>query len=163
SSGSRMMVSAGFTRDMTSGVGDYGTALAEFRHYERPLPVLVSATRIQGQSSFGNDAQRYYLGGLWSLRGYDRRVLSVTRTVLVPQGLRLPLRPGLTFALPSTWQFPTISTALYADWAMGLDGPFQERLGSVGVGAFIGGGYYPVIRWNFSWLTPDFHTFSRQP
>ena len=33
----------------------------------------------------------------------------------------------------------------------------------IGAGAYIGGGYYPVIRWNFSWTTPDFQTFSPRP
>jgi hemolysin activation/secretion protein len=163
STGSRLLLSAGFTRDMTSGAADYGTVLAEIRHYERPLPVLVSATRVQGQGSFGNDAQRFYLGGFTSLRGYDRRSLSGTRTLLVQQEFRLPLVRGLTFALPRTWEFPTISTALFADWAMGVDEQFTERKGSVGAGAFIGGGYYPVIRWNFTWTTPDFQTFARRP
>jgi hypothetical protein len=163
STGSRLLLSAGFTRDMTSGAADYGTVLAEIRHYERPLPVLVSASRVQGQASFGNDAQRFYLGGLTSLRGYDRRSLSGSKTLLVQQEFRLPLVRGLTFALPRAWEFPTISTALFADWAMGVDEQFTERKGSVGAGAFIGGGYYPVIRWNFTWTTPDFQTFARRP
>jgi len=163
STGSRMLLSAGFTRDMTSGAADYGTLLAEVRHYERPLPVLVSATRVQGQTSFGNDAQRFYLGGLTSLRGYERRSVSGTRTVLAQQEFRLPLVRGLTFALPRAWEFPTISTAVFADWAMGFEDRFVERKGSVGAGAFIGGGYYPVVRWNFSWTTPDFHTFAQRP
>ena len=163
STGSRLLLSAGFTRDMTSGAADYASVLMEARHYERPLPVLVSATRVQGQASFGHDAQRFYLGGLTSLRGYDRRTLSGTRTLLVQQEFRLPLVRGLTFALPRAWEFPTISTAVYADWGMGVEESFEEHLGSVGAGAFIGGGYYPVIRWNFSWVTPDFQTFSRRP
>ena len=33
----------------------------------------------------------------------------------------------------------------------------------MGTGFFIGGGYYPVIRWNFSWTTNDFQSFSRRP
>jgi hypothetical protein len=69
SSGSRFLLSGGFTRDMTSGVADFGSVVMEARHYERPIPVLVSATRVQGQASFGPDAQNYYLGGLVSLRG----------------------------------------------------------------------------------------------
>jgi hypothetical protein len=163
STGSRFLISGGFTRDMTSGAADFGSVAVEARHYERPLPVLVSATRVQGQASFGNDAQRYYLGGLVSLRGYDRRAISGTKTLLVQQEFRLPVVRGLTFALPRAWQFPTISTALYADYAMAVDREDIARRGAVGAGAFIGGGYYPVIRWNFTWVTPDFQTFSRHP
>lgn len=163
STGTRFLISGGFTRDMTSGAGDFASMVVEARHYERPLPVLVSATRVQGQASFGNDAQRYYLGGLVSLRGYDRRTISGTKTLLVQQEFRLPVVRGLTFALPRAWQFPTISTALFADYAMALDRNFVDRRGAVGAGAFIGGGYYPVIRWNFTWVTPDFQTFAHRP
>jgi hypothetical protein len=163
SSGSRWILSAGFTRDMTSGAGDFGTALAEYRSYQRPLPVLVSATRVQGQTSFGHDAQRFYLGGRTTLRGYDRRSLSGLRTLLLQQEFRLPVVRGLTFAVPTTWEFPTISAALFADWGMGWQGDREERLGSAGTGVFVGGGYYPVIRWNFTWTTPDFRTFSHRP
>jgi hypothetical protein len=163
SSGSRWILSAGFTRDMSSGAGDFGTALAEVRHYQRPLPVLVSATRVQGQASFGQDAQRFYLGGRTTLRGYDRRSLTGLRTLLVQQEFRLPLVQGLVFALPRAWEFPTISAAAFGDWGMGWEEGYEEHLGSVGTGVFIGGGYYPVIRWNFSWTTPDFQSFSRRP
>ena len=163
SSGSRWILSGGLTRDMSSGAGDFSSVLAEVRHYQRPVPVLVSATRVQGQASFGNDAQLFWLGGRTSLRGYDRRSLAGHRTLLLQQEFRLPLVRGLTFALPRAWEFPTISTAAYADWAMGWENGNEERLGSVGTGFFIGGGYYPVIRWNFSWTTPDFHSFSRRP
>ena len=26
---------------------------------------------------------------------------------------------------------------------------------------YIGGGYFPALRWDFAWLTPDFHTYSK--
>jgi hypothetical protein len=163
STGSRWILSTGFTRGMTSGAADYNTALAEVRHYQRPLPVLVSATRVQGQASFGNDAQRYYLGGYGSLPGYDRRALYGTRTLLVQQEFRLPMVRGLTLAVPRAWEFPTISAALFADWAMSWDGFTEQRLGSMGTGVFIGGGYYPVLRWNFSWNTSDYQRFTQHP
>jgi hypothetical protein len=35
--------------------------------------------------------------------------------------------------------------------------------GSLGVGFFIGGGYYPALRWNYVWQTHDFHAFSVRP
>ena len=161
--GSRWILSAGFTRDMNSGAGDYTNALAEIRHYEQPLQVLVSATRVQVQSSFGQDAQRFYLGGRTSLRGYERRVLSGVQTVLAQQEFRLPLVRGLTFAIPSSWEFPTISAAAFADAAWTWDDGYMRRLGSVGTGLYFGGGYFPAFRWNFAWMTTDFRTFSLQP
>jgi Tol biopolymer transport system component len=162
SSGSRMFVSAGVTRDMTSGAGDFGTLIGEWRHYERVMNI-VSATRVQGQSSHGRDASRFYLGGFSSLRGFDRRSLSGTQTVLVQSELRFPLVRGLVFAIPAPWMFPTVTGAVFADAGWGWENGFQERLGSVGTSVFLGGGYYPVIRWNFVWRTEDWKTFSESP
>jgi hemolysin activation/secretion protein len=118
---------------------------------------------VQYQASFGHDAQRFYLGGRTALRGYDRRSLQGLRTLLLQQEFRMPLVRGLTFAVPTTWEFPTISAAAFADYGMGWESDREEQLGSVGTGVFVGGGYYPVIRWNFTWTTRDFRQFSHRP
>jgi Tol biopolymer transport system component len=160
--GSRLMLSAGFTRDLTSGAGDFGTLLAEVRQYRSILPGIVAATRVQGQSSVGRDAQRYYLGGPFSLRGYERRSMSGLQTAVVQEELRFPILQGMTLAIPSAWVFPTVNGAVFADaaWAWSYGPP--ERLGSVGTSFFIGGGYFPALRWDFAWLTPDFRTYSKR-
>jgi Tol biopolymer transport system component len=162
SAGSRMFFSAGVTRDMSSGAGDFGTLIGDWRHYER-VANIVSATRVQGQSSHGRDAGRFYLGGFNSLRGFDRRALAGTQTVLVQQELRFPLVRGLVFAIPAPWMFPTVSGALFADAAWGWDDGFRDRRGVLGSSVYLGGGYYPVIRWNFVWRTDDWKTFDRNP
>ncbi len=180
SSGSRLMLSAGYTRDLGSGASDYGTLLAEARRYWMPIPQFVSATRVQGQASLGRDAQRFYLGGTMTLRGYDYHTLSGLRTVVVQQEVRFPLLRGLRFALPAPWEFPPVNGAAFVDagWAWGggslpaanvpayflntfnLGPGGQGHLGSAGLGFFIGGGPYPVLRWNYAWLTPDFRSFT---
>jgi hypothetical protein len=163
SSGSRWLLSAGFTRDLTSGAGDFATLLGEFRHYSQPVPMVVAATRVQGQSSLGRDAQRFYLGGRTSLRGYDRRSLSGLHTVLVQHELRAPLLRGLVLALPAPWVFPTVSATAFADAGWAWDDGVESHLGSLGTGVFVGGGYFPAIRWNFVWPTEDFRTYARRP
>ena len=159
--GSRLMLSAGFTRDLTSGAGDYGTLLAEIRQYRTLLPGVVAATRVQAQSSLGRDAQRYYLGGPYSLRGYDRRTMSGVETTLLQEEVRFPILRGMTLAIPSAWVFPTVNGAAFADVAWSWNHARPEQLGSVGTSVFIGGGYFPALRWDFAWLTPDFHTYSK--
>ena len=52
--------------------------------------------------------------------------------------------------------------AYYLDQA-GIGPGGQGHLGSAGVGFYIGGGYYPTLRWNYVWQTPDFYTFTRRP
>uniref|UniRef100_A0A832HZK3 Bacterial surface antigen (D15) domain-containing protein n=1 Tax=Eiseniibacteriota bacterium TaxID=2212470 RepID=A0A832HZK3_UNCEI len=163
SAGSRVLLAAGVTRDLTSGEGDYGTLLSELRVYRMPWSGLVSATRVQGQASLGRDAQTFYLGGFTSLRGFDRRALAGEQTLLVQQELRFPVLRGLTFAIPTPWAFPTVNAAAFGDAAWAWNGREVERLGSLGVGAFIGGGYFPAIRWNYAWVTRDFATLSLRP
>ena len=180
--GIRMYLSAGFTRDMTSGAGDFGTLVGELRHYSQPVPQLVLATRLSGQASLGRDAQRFYLGGPRSLPGYDYRTLAGLRTATVSQEFRFPLLNGLTIAVPTPWTFPTVSGIAFGTMAWAWDnaggvprpvgfnagGPpdglaGQGHLGSVGGGFYIGGGYFPALRWTYAWATPDFRTYARRP
>lgn len=180
--GVRVNLSAGFTRDMTSGAGDFGTLAGELRHYSQPTSQLVIATRIAGQASLGRDAQRFYLGGPRSLPGYDYRTLAGLRTATLTQELRFPLLNGLTVALPTPWTFPTVSGVAFASmsWAWdnagGVTVPVglnlgvptgglaaQGHLGAVGGGFFIGGGYFPALRWTYAWPTTDFRRYGAKP
>ena len=163
SGGTRAFFSAGFTRDLTYSAGDFATLVAEHRHYATPIPVLVWASRVQAQASLGKDAQRFYLGGRTSLRGYDRRTLSGVQTILLQQEFRFPVVQGLTLALPSPWGFPTIYGVAFADVAWAWEHATDQRLGSVGLGLYVGGGYYPALRWNFAWPTANFRTYSSGP
>jgi hypothetical protein len=183
STGMRLVLSAGYTRDLGSGAGDYSTLLGEVRRYWMPLPQFVSATRVQGQASLGHDAQRFYLGGRQTLRGYDYHTLAGLRTVVAQQELRFPLVRGLRFAFPVRWEFPPINGAAFADagWAWGggdvllygvpayylsgvnLGPGSRGHLGSAGIGFYIGGGPYPVLRWNYAWQTQDFRRFGNRP
>lgn len=176
SSGSRSFISGGVTRDLSGGAGNFATVMVEMRQYAMPLGNLVLATNAQAQSSFGHDSQRFYLGGNSSIRGYDRRALSGLQTVMLQSELRFPLLRGLVLAVPSTWVFPTINGAVFADAAWSWDHfnstgsvfeqtfaePADVRAGVVGASFFIGGGYYPALRWNYTWRTNDFRTFTRR-
>jgi hypothetical protein len=161
--GTRMYVSAGFTRDLTYAQGDYYSLAGELRHYEKPLPGVVWAMRVQETSSLGRDAQRYYLGGYGSIIGYDWRSLSGLHTVLVQQEVRGPLLRRLVLAVPSPWSLPPVGGALFVNGAWTWDRILPQHVGSAGMGFFIGGGYYPVFRWDYAWLTNEFSTFTRRP
>jgi hypothetical protein len=167
SGGKRLYVGAGVTRDLGSGEGNNASILAELRHYRMPVPGIVAATRIQGQVSLWRDAQRYYLGGYNSLPGLPRRSLSGHQTLMVQEEVRFPLLRRLVLAIPSPWEFPTIGGAAYAGaawtWEDAFGPRFTERMGVVGFGVYLGGGYYPAIRWNFTWPTRDFRTFRSDP
>ena len=163
SNGTRMYVSAGFTRDLTYAQGDYYSLSGELRHYEKPLPGVVWAQRIQENSSLGRDAQRYYLGGYGSIVGYDWRSLSGLHTVLVQEEIRGPLLRRLVLAVPSPWLMPPVGGAVFLNGAWTWDRILPQQVGSAGFGFFIGGGYYPVFRWDYAWLTDNFSNYTHRP
>ena len=158
---------AAFTRDIASGAGNNATILAEVRTLPDAGPGVVSALRVQGQVSLWRDAQRYYLGGYNSLPGVARRALSGVQTLMVQEELRFPLVRRLVIAVPSPWEFPTVGAAAYAGaayaWEDAFGDRYGQRIGVVGFGLYLGGGYYPALRWNFTWPTADFRNFGSQP
>ncbi len=161
--GVRTFVTAGYTRDLTAGDADFGTLIAELRGYARLLPGVVGAGRAQGQSSSGPDAQRFYLGGRTSIRGFERRALAGLHTTLLQAEVRFPLLRGLVLAVPAPWVFPTVSGGAFADAAWAWDSSRQSEIGSAGFSFWLGGGYFPAIRWNYAWKSRDLRTFTRRP
>ncbi len=162
--GTRFNVTAGFTRDMTSGRADYGTWLAEVRHYRQPVRRIVLATRTQVVGSFGQDAQKSYLGGPMRLRINQRRVISARRMVNSQVEARFPLLRQIVLAVPAPWMLPTLHGALFADAAWGSGDANIDRVADGGFALYLGGGFYPQLRWNWVWRTNDFKTLtSRKP
>ena len=144
---------------MTSGRSDYGTLLGEVRHYRRPLPGVVLALRADAQGSYGPDAQNVYLGGPTRLRVVDWRALYGQRAVSGNVEARFPLLRGLTLAVPTPWQLPPVSGAIFADGARVWENDEPAELGALGWAVYLGGGFYPALRWNWSWTTRDFRHF----
>ncbi|MCE9627337.1 MAG: hypothetical protein K8R56_05425 [Candidatus Eisenbacteria bacterium] len=162
--GSRLNLTAGFTRDMTSGVADYGTLLAEVRHYRQPFRRVVLAGRAQWLQSFGSDAQKSYLGGPMRLRIDQRRVISGLQLVNTQVEARFPVLRGIVLAVPAPWQLPTLHVALFADaaWASGEEN--RDRVADGGFALYLGGGFFPQFRWNWVWRSDDFkHLTSPKP
>jgi hypothetical protein len=161
--GTRFYLSGGFTRDLSYAQGDFYSFLTEMRHYELPTSGVVWAVRAQGFSSFGRDAQTFYLGGYGSIPGYDRRAISGSKTALLEQELRVPLLRGIVFAAPSAWMLPPIGGVAFTDAAWAWQAYGGQQISSVGLGFYIGGGYFPAFRWDWAWLSSDLRHYSSQP
>ena len=157
--GTRLNLTAGFTRDMTGGRSDYGTVYGEVRHYRQPLPGLVTAWRANGWASFSRDAQRRYLGGPTRLHVPDRRYASGQQTIVAQHETRFPLVRRLVLGVPSPWMLPTVSGVAFGDAAWVFDQGDVRRIGVAGWGVYLGGGFWPAIRWNWMWITEDWHKF----
>jgi hypothetical protein len=162
--GFRMNLTAGYTRDMSAGLSDYGTLLAEVRHYRQPLPRVVLAMRATAQGSFGADAQNLYFGGPTRLHIPTYNFMYGQRVVGGNLEARFPLVRGLTIAVPSPWQLPTVNAAVYGDGARTWTSFGSQELGVLGYAIYVGGGFAPALRWNWSWTSADFvHFDSRVP
>ena len=158
--GTRMNLTAGFTRDMTSGRADYGTLIGEIRHHRRPFRQLVLASRLQALTSFGNDAQRTYLGGPHRLRIDQRRVISGLNLVNAQVEARFPLLQRFVLSIPAPWQLPTLHGAIFADAAWASGQASIPRVADGGFALYLGGGVYPELRWNWVWRSDDFKTLT---
>lgn len=157
--GSRFNVTAGMTRDMSGGKSNFGSLLGEVRHYRQPLRGIVLSMRVNATTNFGRDAQRVYLGGPTRLRVTERRYLAGLKATSAQVETRFPLVRGLTLAVPSRWEFPTIHGALFADGAWAWEYGDRQDVGVAGWGLFLGGGFLPAFRWNWMWTTTDFEKF----
>jgi WD40 repeat protein len=160
--GMRWNFTGGYTRDLSTGAGDYFTATTDWRGYVEPVHMIVFATRFLGESSFGDDAQNFYLGGRYDLRGWPTRTLRGKNALLVQEELRFPLVRGLRLGFPTDWQVPNIQGAAFVDAGAAGDAREEfQRAGTVGVGFYLGGGgYFPTLRWNFMRLH-DWNRLSR--
>lgn len=157
--GTRFNFTAGMTRDMSGGRGDFGTLYSEVRHYRHPFRSAVLSLRASGMHNFGRDAQRVYLGGPTRIRVTERRYLAGLTAGTSSVELRFPVVRGLVLAVPAPWQFPTIHGAVFADGARAWEYGRRTEVGVVGWGVFLGGGFMPAIRWNWMWTTTDFQKF----
>ncbi|MEO6461479.1 MAG: BamA/TamA family outer membrane protein, partial [Candidatus Eisenbacteria bacterium] len=148
--GHRLNVTTGFTRDLSTGTGDDVSLTLDGRVYRTLVEDVVWANRVVTQVSSGDDPERFYLGGPYSIRGWERRILSGTKTAFAQTELRFPILARTRLGAPLPIEFPRVNVALFADAAVaGEFGQRFERRGALGAGLYVGGGYFPVLRFDF--------------
>ncbi|KPJ59618.1 MAG: hypothetical protein AMJ46_10385 [Latescibacteria bacterium DG_63] len=161
--GTRANLTVGFTRDVTKGIADYFSVLADVRENVELSRRVILASRVIVRSSFGEEARRFYMGGPWSLRGYGTRSLSGRRLLLANNEMRLPLLARIVLRLPGgNLALPTIRGAVFADAGSTGERGLDSWKGSVGIGFYVGGGYFPIVRLNTVWRT-DFSSIEKKP
>ena len=110
-----------------------------------------------GFSSSGKEPQKLYLGGSWSLRGYDRQAFYGRHVILLNNELRYPLIDNLSIGFPfGKISLQGIRGALFFDAGDAWENKFDQLHGSFGVGARISLGYVVVLRLDVSRRT-DFN------
>lgn len=159
--GQRYNVTLGLTTDFYSGKIFNRLGFVDFRNYLRLGKFSAFATRLFYYTSAGVEPQRIYLGGSWSLRGYDRRAFYSRNVLLISNELRFPLIDNLYIRFPfGPLGFQAIRGALFVDAGSGWNDHFDRMYGSVGAGARVSLGYLVVLRFDLAKRT-DFSTFER--
>ncbi|UCF77673.1 MAG: PD40 domain-containing protein [Candidatus Eiseniibacteriota bacterium] len=172
-SGSRWAVSYSSGLGVSDESMTFQTSWADLRKYIRVAPGYSFAFRVVGAFSEGEDAQRFFTGGPYTLRGYEDFEFVGTRVVFVNSEFRFPFidRLGLVWPLPVG--FRNIKGVLFFDIgaAWSDDESFKPftRVGGLRMnpaygGASLGTGLrtglsFIILKVDFAWRT-DFDSVS---
>jgi hypothetical protein len=133
--GRRYSVTGGFTQDVWHNKVHYLTFVGDMRNYLRITNRVSYAVRAMMLYTGGKDTPRYFMGGTWDLRGFDRFSLWGNRLGLLSQELRFPLMDVLFLGFPKFGMaFPGWRGALFADVGNAWTDNFSGILGSFGGG-----------------------------
>ena len=156
--GSRYNFSVGLTSDVRNFKLFSRSYSGDLRKYFRLGRASALAIRLAGFSSSGEEPQRIYLGGSWSLRGYSRRAFYGRHMILASNELRFPLINRLVVGLPfGNLGLEGIRGALFFDAGNAWNRDFGRMKGALGVGARVNFSYFTVLRFDWARRT-DFRT-----
>ncbi|OQY29654.1 MAG: hypothetical protein B6244_03020 [Candidatus Cloacimonetes bacterium 4572_55] len=151
--GSRYNMTVGISSNLSGKNTAYYLFMGDYRHYFRISRRSSYAVRLIGRYSGGEEAERFRMGGSWTLRGYPRNSLSGNYLLLLNNEVRFPifhnvilnspmgvmeffmLRGGLFFDVGNTWDDRVELSDMKGSFGLGL------RLNMFGAAA---------LRWDFS-------------
>jgi len=101
-SGSRWAIAYSGALKLSKEDMDFRTAWTDLRKYFRVARGYSFAFRLVGAMSDGKDAQRFFAGGTYTLRGYEDFQFTGTRVVFLNSEFRFPFieRVGFVWPLP---------------------------------------------------------------
>ncbi len=133
--GSRFRVLLGYTSDVKFSNVNYYSFITDFRKYFRLGLRSSLATRLAIFVNHGKETRRFFAGGSWDLRGWNRWSIRGEKLWLSSVELRFPLVDKLSINFPflglSLFQ---IRGAAFFDAGAAWDKVYKETLGSVGAG-----------------------------
>jgi Tol biopolymer transport system component len=156
--GTRYNITLGRTFDFTGSGRTLTSALLDYRKYNRLPSSSVFATRLILHGNWGGDAQYFFMGGPFDMRGFSRRSLFSRKSLLINNELRFPLVNRLLIGLPfNAIELGGFRGIVFND-ATYQGGPFTPGwYGSYGVGVEMGLGVGFIVRWNAGYT----HNFER--
>jgi len=133
--GSRMKLTLAYTTDVQHSNVSYFTIIADYRHYLRLSNRSALASRAHLWYNEGKEARRFFMGGSWDLRGWNRWSIRGQKLWLTSHELRFPFIDQLGIRFPfGGLTFGAIRGALFTDIGGAWDHKYIETKGSVGGG-----------------------------
>lgn len=133
--GSRFRLLLGYTSDIKFSNVNYYSVIADYRKYFRIGFTTTIAARLSLYYNEGKEARRYFAGGSWDLRGYDRWTIRGEKMWLSSLELRFPLLNQLILQFPFMGiGFSNLRGAVFFDAGSAWDENYNSTLGSVGFG-----------------------------
>jgi hypothetical protein len=141
------------------------TGFVDWRGYNTLFYRNSIALRVTGAASVGEDRRVFYLGGPYTLRGYDYQDFIGTKMWLASLEYRFPLFDYIIFGWPGRWGFSNIGGTVFFDigntwidrWPKIFDSDsnhFQldDAKADFGFGAYMDIGYF-LMSFQFAWPT----------
>jgi hypothetical protein len=133
--GARGRLLLGYTSDVKFSNVNYFTVIADYRHYLRLGLRSALAFRAALFYNEGKEARRYFMGGSWDLRGWNRWTIRGEKLWLSSIELRFPLVDQLYVKFPFFGLgFVGFRGALFFDAGGAWDKEYKQTLGSIGGG-----------------------------
>jgi Tol biopolymer transport system component len=147
--GSRFNVTLAFTSDIQYSNVNYYTVITDYRHYFRLGQRAAFASRVWLFYNGGKESRRFFMGGSWDLRGFDRWSIRGEKLWLTSHELRFPFIDQFAVRFPfGGVSFWSIRGALFFDAGSAWDKTYLETLGSVGGGLRMNLGGVLVLRYD---------------
>jgi len=133
--GNRLKLELAYTNDVQYSNVNYYSVIADYRTYLRLGTRSALAFRSNVWYNDGKEARRFFMGGSWDLRGWDRFSIRAKKTWLSSLELRFPFIDQLGIRFP----FGGISLgafrgAIFADAGGAWDDRYIDTKGSIGAG-----------------------------
>lgn len=133
--GTRWLMLMGYTTDIKYSNVNYYSLIVDYRQYIRLDLRTALAFRAAIFYNDGKDARRYFMGGSWDLRGWNRWSIRGEKMWLSSLELRFPLVDELYIKFPIlNLGFNTIRAATFFDVGSAWDKEYKTTYGSVGFG-----------------------------
>ncbi|MFA6439209.1 MAG: DPP IV N-terminal domain-containing protein [Bacteriovoracaceae bacterium] len=159
--GSRFLTTVAYTQDVQYGNVGYYTAIADYRMYNRTGERTSLASRFTVMMNEGEEARRFFMGGSWDMRGFQRWSIRGKKLWFMSHEFRFPFIDQLAIKLPfANFGFGSFRAATFIDAGAAWDKKYRSTLGSIGAGLRWNIGGFLVLRYDVGKrIINDFNDF----